>query len=157
MSAIALLLGDRLWLGNPALEGLERTRDRVLMIEASGEATQVWSHKQRIAPFLAALRRRALYANGGRFTSKPYAASGRYVARMRNSCKGCRYRPEARAGEDACPMTVQYWNFVLAHETEFRRNPRMAQVARNAARFDAAERRALRTRAARMLDNIARL
>ncbi len=97
----------------------------------------------------------ALYANGGRFTSKPYAASGRYVARMSNYCKGCRYRPEARAGEDACPMTVLYWNFLLAHETEFGKNPRMAQIIRNAARFDAAERRALRARAARMLDNIA--
>ncbi len=97
----------------------------------------------------------ALYADGGRFTSKPYAASGRYIDRMSNYCKGCRYRPEARTGENACPMTVLYWNFLLTHEPAFRKNPRMAQALRNAARLGAAERRAVRTRAKQMLDNIA--
>ena len=38
----------------------------------------------------------ALYANGGRFTSKPYAASGQYVKRMSNYCRGCRYDPALR-------------------------------------------------------------
>ncbi|MBP8225780.1 MAG: cryptochrome/photolyase family protein [Acidovorax sp.] len=42
---VVLVLGDQLWLGNPALQGFDALRDRVLMIEAPGEGTQVWSHK----------------------------------------------------------------------------------------------------------------
>ena len=45
----------------------------------------------------------ALYADGGRFTSKPYAASGQYVKRMSNYCTGCRYDPAQRTGDTAVP------------------------------------------------------
>ncbi len=37
-----------------------------------------------------------LYANGGRFTTKLYAASGAYVKRMSNYCQGCRYSPDVK-------------------------------------------------------------
>ncbi len=53
---LALVLGDQLWPGNPVFDGFDPTLDRVLMIEASGEATGVWSHKARIALFLSAMR-----------------------------------------------------------------------------------------------------
>lgn len=96
----------------------------------------------------------ALYADGGRFTSKPYAASGGYLKRMSNYCKGCRYRPEQRTGSDACPMTALYWNFLDRHADEFARNPRTVLMARNAARFDATERTAIRHTAQRMLSNL---
>ena len=33
----------------------------------------------------------------------PYAAGGAYIRRMSNYCDGCRYRPDARTGADACP------------------------------------------------------
>jgi hypothetical protein len=46
---LVLVLGDQLWMGNPALAGFDPACDRVLMIEAPGEGTQVWSHKARIA------------------------------------------------------------------------------------------------------------
>ena len=52
----ALVLGDQLWSGNPALAAIERGRDTVLMIEAPGESTHVWSHKARTALFLSAMR-----------------------------------------------------------------------------------------------------
>jgi len=71
----------------------------------------------------------ALYADGGRFTSKPYAASGQYVKRMSNYCAGCRYVPAQRTGALACPVTVLYWNFVLAHEAELAAQPRTALMA----------------------------
>jgi deoxyribodipyrimidine photolyase-related protein len=53
---LVLVLGDQLWMDNPALGGFDPAQDRVLMIEAPGEGTQVWSHKARIALFLSAMR-----------------------------------------------------------------------------------------------------
>jgi (6-4)DNA photolyase len=96
----------------------------------------------------------ALYADGGRFTSKPYAASGQYVKRMSNYCAGCRYRPEERAGDDACPFTALYWRFLLRHEATFAGNPRTALMARNAARLSAADRQAVLKRAEALLGDL---
>jgi deoxyribodipyrimidine photolyase-related protein len=93
----------------------------------------------------------ALYANGGRFTSKPYVASGAYIKRMSNYCDGCRYRPEVRHGADACPFTTLYWNFLERHHDALAANPRTALMARNLGRIAAAERRAVRREAERML------
>ena len=66
----------------------------------------------------------ALYANGGRFTSKPYVASGAYIKRMSNYCQGCQYQPEKRYGPSACPVTTLYWNFLLKHRQELEGSPR---------------------------------
>ncbi|TAG25607.1 MAG: cryptochrome/photolyase family protein [Burkholderiales bacterium] len=96
----------------------------------------------------------ALFANGGRFTSKPYIASGAYVKRMSNYCQGCKYSPEERSGKDACPMTTLYWNFLDAHEKEFGSNPRTALMVKNLQRMTDAERSAVRTRAKEMLSDL---
>jgi deoxyribodipyrimidine photolyase-related protein len=77
----------------------------------------------------------ALYANGGRFTSKPYVASGAYIKRMSNYCSSCRYKPEVKTGEDACPYTTLYWHFLIKHYETFARNPRTALMTKNVARF----------------------
>jgi deoxyribodipyrimidine photolyase-related protein len=53
---LVLVLGDQLWMDNPALADFDPAQDRVLMIEAPGEGAQVWSHKARIALFLSAMR-----------------------------------------------------------------------------------------------------
>jgi deoxyribodipyrimidine photolyase-related protein len=89
----------------------------------------------------------ALFADGGRFTSKPYVASGQYTKRMSNYCRGCRYDPAARTGPRACPVTVFFWRFLFTHERALAGNPRTALMARNAARCDDAERRAVRATA----------
>jgi deoxyribodipyrimidine photolyase-related protein len=99
----------------------------------------------------------ALYANGGRFTSKPYVASGAYIKRMSNYCKGCRYDPAVRAGDQACPFTTLYWNFLDRHEPLFARNPRTALMAKSIGRLSAQERQAIRATADRMLDHADRL
>jgi deoxyribodipyrimidine photolyase-related protein len=96
----------------------------------------------------------ALFANGGRFTSKPYIASGAYVKRMSNYCSGCRYQQEARTGADACPMTTLYWNFLDTHEATFSSNPRTALMVKNLQRIAPDERQAIRERAADMLKNL---
>ena len=77
----------------------------------------------------------ALYANGGRFTSKPYVASGAYINKMSNYCKSCKYKPEQKTGADACPTTTLYWNFLIKNYDTFARNPRTALMTKNVDRF----------------------
>ena len=96
----------------------------------------------------------ALFANGGRFTSKPYVASGAYIKRMSNYCSGCRYDPETRTGPNACPMTTLYWNFLDQHETTFGSNPRTALMVKNLQRMTPELRADVRERAARMLADL---
>ncbi len=99
----------------------------------------------------------ALYANGGRFTSKPYVASGAYIKRMSNYCSACRYKPELRSGEDACPYTVLYWNFLIRHYDSFARNPRTALMARNVERMSEVEREAVSSHALALLNRLDQL
>ena len=56
MRNLILVLGDQLDPENPALAGIDRKRDGIVMIEAAGESTHVWSHQARIALFLSAMR-----------------------------------------------------------------------------------------------------
>ncbi|MEV4343606.1 cryptochrome/photolyase family protein [Actinoplanes sp. NPDC049596] len=67
------------------------------------------------------------YADGGRMSTKPYAAGGSYVNRMSDYCGGCRYDPKVRAGDNACPYTAGYWSFLARHEQTFAGNHRMQQ------------------------------
>jgi deoxyribodipyrimidine photolyase-related protein len=68
-----------------------------------------------------------VHADGGQMMTKPYASGGAYISRMGNYCKGCAYDPKKRVGEDACPFTTLYWNFLAEHEVTFSKNHRMAQ------------------------------
>jgi deoxyribodipyrimidine photolyase-related protein len=85
----------------------------------------------------------ALHANGGRFTSKPYVASGAYIKRMSNYCDGCRYKPELRTGTQACPLTVLYWHFLIKHYDSFAHNPRTALMVKHVDKMTEAERTAI--------------
>jgi deoxyribodipyrimidine photolyase-related protein len=88
------------------------------------------------------------FADGGLMASKPYVATGRYIDRMGNHCRGCRYDPAQRTGEKACPFTTLYWDFLGRHEALLAKNPRMALQVRNLARLAPAERQAVDERAA---------
>ena len=96
----------------------------------------------------------ALYANGGRFTSKPYVASGAYIKRMSNYCSGCKYKPEVKLGDDACPTTTLYWNFLIKHYEPFSRNPRTALMTKNVDRFSSDDLKAIQQQAEKLLSNI---
>jgi len=53
---LVLVLGDQLDLSSAAFDGFDPGCDAVWMAEVAAEATHVWSHKQRIAVFLSAMR-----------------------------------------------------------------------------------------------------
>jgi len=74
----------------------------------------------------------ALHADGGRMASKPYAAGGAYIDRMSDYCKGCSYDRRKRTGDDACPFTTLYWDFLARHSDTFGRNPRVVTQVRAA-------------------------
>jgi deoxyribodipyrimidine photolyase-related protein len=89
----------------------------------------------------------ATWADGGAMTTKPYAASGRYVERMSDHCRACRYQPGRRTGEDACPFTTLYWDFLDTHADRLAGNRRMQMALANLRRLPASERAAIRARA----------
>ena len=84
------------------------------------------------------------FADGGVMSTKPYAASGNYIRRMSNYCDGCRYDPSDRTGDDACPFTTLYWDFLMRHKKRLGRNPRMGLQVKNVDRLGRDERRAIR-------------
>ena len=88
------------------------------------------------------------YADGGAMASKPYAATGKYIQRMSDHCRGCRFDPALRTGPRACPYTTLYWDFLLRHEARFAAHPRMALQVKNVLRLAPAEREAVTRRAA---------
>jgi len=96
----------------------------------------------------------ALYANGGRFTSKPYIASGAYIKRMSNYCQGCQYDPAQRAGDKACPFTTLYWGFIDQHHDSLAANPRTSLMAKNLGKLDPAELQRVRDRKVILLEQI---
>jgi deoxyribodipyrimidine photolyase-related protein len=81
------------------------------------------------------------YADGGVMASKPYVATGRYIDRMSNHCRGCRYDPAQATGPRACPYTTLYWDFLARHEAALAGNARMTMQLRNLQRLSP-ERRA---------------
>jgi deoxyribodipyrimidine photolyase-related protein len=68
-----------------------------------------------------------LYADGGMMSTKPYAAGGNYINRMSDSCAGCRFDPRARVGDEACPFTTLYWDFLDRNRALLATNHRMAR------------------------------
>jgi deoxyribodipyrimidine photolyase-related protein len=88
------------------------------------------------------------YGDGGVMASKPYVATGKYIQRMSDHCRGCRFNPAEATGEDACPFTTLYWDYLLRHEAQLRGNQRMTMQLKNLTRLDAARRAEIRARAA---------
>ncbi len=70
------------------------------------------------------------FGDGGLLASKPYVASGAYINRMSNYCKGCRYDVSQPYGDGGCPFNPLYWAFLNTHRDKLSRNPRMAQMYR---------------------------
>src|SRR5574343_948762 len=90
-------------------------------------------------------------------TSKPYCASGAYIDRMSDYCRGCRYHPKTRVGPTACPFTTLYWDFLARHRQRFATNPRMAMPLKNLDRLGDTELAAIRHQATSLRANLDRL
>ena len=87
------------------------------------------------------------YGDGGLMASKPYVATGKYIQRMGGPCGSCRYNPALREGDQACPFTTLYWDFLIRHEPLLAQNARMALQVKNVARMSPAQRQAVLQRA----------
>ncbi len=83
------------------------------------------------------------FADGGLMSSKPYIASGKYIDRMSNHCKGCRFNPAESTGETACPFTTLYWDYLIKHADMLAKNPRMLMQLKNVNRLSAEAREAI--------------
>ncbi len=93
----------------------------------------------------------ALFADGGVVGSKPYASSGKYINRMSNYCKGCKYSVEESVGDNACPFNALYWHFIERNRARFKTNPRMSTMYATWDRMDAGKRQAIIAQADRFL------
>ena len=71
------------------------------------------------------------FADGGVMASKPYVASGKYIDRMSNHCKACRFNPALATGDTACPFTTLYWDYLNRHVDVLAKNPRMLMQLKN--------------------------
>lgn len=83
------------------------------------------------------------YADEGIMASKPYVATGKYIQRMSNYCRNCRFKPQNATGDDACPFTTLYWDFLIRHERKLRDNARMRLQINNLGKKSRGERNAL--------------
>jgi len=93
-----------------------------------------------------------VHADGGRLMTKPYAAGGAYISRMTQFCKGCVYDPKLRVGDNACPFTTLYWDFLDRHKEQFVKNHRMSQQVNGLKRLPALPE--LKVRATTVLDGL---
>ena len=94
------------------------------------------------------------FGDGGVVGTKPYCASGNYINRMGNYCGSCRYDHRQPAGDDACPFTTLYWDFLDRHYEAFKKNPRLAYQLRNLEKKSEAELKAVRSHARRLKESL---
>lgn len=83
------------------------------------------------------------YSDGGLMASKPYIATGNYINKMSNYCKNCPKNPKEKTGENACPFTTLYWDYLIRHQDTLKSNNRMGLQVRNLERLNSSERSAI--------------
>ena len=96
----------------------------------------------------------AVFADGGQMASKPYAASGAYIDRMSDFCRGCAYDVKQKTGPKACPFNYLYWAFLIRQRTRLSGNVRLAMPYRTLANWSAERQEAIVAEADRFLDGL---
>lgn len=99
----------------------------------------------------------ALFADGGFMASKPYVASGNYIARMSNYCQHCHYDVKQSTGPRACPFNALYWDFIARHTDKLSQNARLQLTYQQWRRKSPELQQALRTQAAELLIHLEQL
>ncbi len=94
----------------------------------------------------------ALFGDGGILGSKPYAASGKYIDRMSNFCKGCRYNPQDLIGENACPFNALYWDFLARNRQKLKDNHRLFYMYSTWDKYTLEKKEAIRNKASETLN-----
>ncbi|ANI54772.1 cryptochrome/photolyase family protein [Pseudomonas glycinae] len=84
-----------------------------------------------------------MHADGGYLGSKPYCASGQYINRMSDYCRGCAYKVRESTADNACPFNALYWHFLMRHGELLRGNQRMAMMYKNLDRMPQTRQQAL--------------
>ncbi|WP_445178376.1 cryptochrome/photolyase family protein [Pseudomonas sp. McL0111] len=95
-----------------------------------------------------------MHADGGYLGSKPYCASGQYINRMSDYCRGCAYKVSESTADNACPFNSLYWHFLMRHGDLLRGNQRMAMMYKNLDRMPHAKQQALWQRGQNLLARI---
>jgi deoxyribodipyrimidine photolyase-related protein len=90
------------------------------------------------------------FGDGGIVGTKPYAASGGYINRMSDYCRNCRYDPMRATGDDACPFTTLYWDFLSRNRNRLKGNQRMQLQFKNLDRKSRSERREIKVEAGKL-------
>jgi deoxyribodipyrimidine photolyase-related protein len=90
----------------------------------------------------------ATFADGGLTATKPYVSGAAYIDRMSDFCGKCALNPKRSLGAGSCPFTALYWSFLERNEAKLAPLNRMAMPLATMRKKPAAERDALRERAA---------
>lgn len=71
------------------------------------------------------------HGDGGIVGTKPYISTGNYINKMSNFCKNCPYDYRKSVGENACPITTLYWDFLDRNYDTLKKNHRMVMQIKN--------------------------
>jgi len=96
----------------------------------------------------------AVFADGGKMASKPYASSGAYINRMSDFCKGCAYDVKKKTGSKACPFNYLYWTFLIQNQSHLDKNPRMAMPYRTLAKWSSEKKASYLNEAGTFLESL---
>jgi deoxyribodipyrimidine photolyase-related protein len=112
-------------------------------------AMYIDSHDWVVTPNVIGM---GMNADGQTMATKPYVSSAAYINRMSDYCKGCRYNPGERIGDDACPFNFLYWTFLKHFRPKLGSNPRMTMVLKNLDKIDAGEMHTMMNQRKRFID-----
>ncbi|MBT8450090.1 MAG: cryptochrome/photolyase family protein, partial [Gammaproteobacteria bacterium] len=94
------------------------------------------------------------FADGGIVGTKPYIASGAYIDRMSNYCKSCPFNPKQATGENACPFTTLYWDFIERHTELLSSHYRLGMQVRHWQNKSAEEQKAIQQQAQKIRNDL---